>query len=65
MGDFKSLLSQEDKHNGEPVSSYEVDDFRTCCSLLGLSDLNFTGSHFTWINRKIWSKIDKVLINPH
>jgi len=65
LGNFNSLLSQEDKHNGKPVSSYEVADFRTCCSVLGLSDLNFTGSHFTWTNRKIWSKIDRVLANPH
>jgi hypothetical protein len=57
LGDSNSLLSEEDKHNGEPVSSYEVADFRTCCSMLGLSDLNFIGSHFTWTNGKIWSKI--------
>ena len=65
LGDFNSLLSQEDKHNGEPVSSYEVSDFRTCCSMLGLSDLNFTGCKFTWTNGKIWSKIDRVLVNPY
>ena len=43
LGDFNSLLTQEDKYNGEPVSSYEVSDFRTYCSMLGLFDLNFTG----------------------
>jgi hypothetical protein len=65
LGDFNSLLSQEDKHNGELVSSYEVSNFRTCCSMLGLSDLNFIGCKFTWTNGKIWSKIDRVLVNPY
>ena len=53
LGDFNSILSQDDKHNGEHVSSYEVSDFRTCCSVLGLSDLNYTGCQFTWTNEKI------------
>jgi len=65
LGDFNSILSQDDKHNGEPVSSYEISDFRTCCSVLGLSDLNYTGCQFTWTNGKIWSKIDRVLVNPY
>lgn len=28
LGDFNSVLSQGDKHNGEAVSTYEVSDFR-------------------------------------
>lgn len=47
LGDFNLLLSQDDKHNGEPVSNYKVSDFRDCCSNLGLTDLNFTSCHFT------------------
>jgi hypothetical protein len=64
LGDFNSILSQEDKHNGDPVSSYEVSDFRACYSDLGLSDLNYTGCHYTWSNGTIWTKIDRVLANP-
>jgi hypothetical protein len=33
LGDFNSMLSQEDKYNGAPVSSYEVLDFRECCAI--------------------------------
>ena len=65
LGDFKLLLSQDDKHNGETISSYEVLDFRDCCSNLRLTNLNFIGCHFTWINWKIYSKIDRVLVNPY
>jgi len=63
MGDFNSVLSRNDKHNGEPVSTYETSDFRDCCTDLGLVDLNFTGCHFTWNNGRVWSKIDRVLVN--
>jgi hypothetical protein len=65
MGDFNSVLSQTDKHNGEPVSTYETSDFRDCCTDLGLVDLNFTGCHFTWNNGRVWSKIDRVLVNSY
>ena len=64
LGDFNSLLSQSDKHRGELVSSYETSDFRQCCSDLGLSDLNYSGSHYTWSNGSVWSKLDRVLANP-
>jgi exonuclease III len=65
LGDFNSILSQEDKHNGEPVSTYEISDFRECCSDLGIADLNSTGSHFTWTNGTVWTKIDRVMVNTH
>ena len=55
LGDFNSILSQEDKHNGVPVSTYETSYFRNCCSDLGIADLNSTGSHFTWTNGTIWT----------
>ncbi|KAJ6973806.1 hypothetical protein NC653_033972 [Populus alba x Populus x berolinensis] len=64
LGDFNSLLSQADKHHGEPVSNYETTDFRQCCSDLGLTDLNYSGCHFTWSNGSVWSKLDLVLVNP-
>nr|TKR98958.1 hypothetical protein D5086_0000197870 [Populus alba] len=64
LGDFNSLLSQADKHDGEPVSNYETSDFRQCCSDLGLTDLNYSGCHYTWTNGRVWSKLDRVLVNP-
>ena len=64
LGDFNSMLSSVDKHNGAAVSSYETSDFRDCCSDLGLHDANFTGCHFSWTNGSVWCKLDRVLINP-
>jgi exonuclease III len=64
LGDFNSLLSPADKHHGEAVSTYETADFRQCCSDLGLLDLNYSGCHYTWSNGRVWSKLDRVLVNP-
>ena len=64
LGDFNSVLSSADKHNGEAVSLYETSDFRACCFDLGLHDVNFTGCHFSWTNGSVWSKLDRVMINP-
>jgi exonuclease III len=63
LGDFNSILSQEDKYNGNSISNYEVSDFRNCCAELHLAGLNFTGCHFTWSNGTMWSKIDRVMVN--
>jgi len=46
------------------VSNYEIVDFRQCCSDLGLIDLNYSGCHYTWSNGNVWSKLDRVLVNP-
>ncbi|KAJ6352955.1 hypothetical protein OIU76_002053 [Salix suchowensis] len=64
LGDFYSILSQDDKLNGNAVSMYEIYDFYNCCHDLGLFDLNYSGCHFTWSNGHVWSKIDTVLVNP-
>ena len=64
LGDFNSVLSSTDKHNGAAVSLYETIDFRACCFDLGLHDVNFTGCHFSWTNGSVWSKLDRVMINP-
>ena len=64
LGDFNPILSPSDKHNGEPVSNYETSDFRTCCSNLGLQDANYSGNHYSWTNGTVWSKLDRVLVNP-
>ncbi|KAJ6365127.1 hypothetical protein OIU76_029990 [Salix suchowensis] len=64
LGDFNSLLNQDDKLNGNAVSVYESTDFNKCCLALGLYDLNYTGCHYTWTNSSVWSKLDRVLVNP-
>ncbi|KAJ6370145.1 hypothetical protein OIU76_028422 [Salix suchowensis] len=54
----------DDKLNGSVVSTHEIAGFHKCYLDLGLSDLPYTGCHCTWSNGSIWSKIDRVLVNP-
>lgn len=61
MGDFNSVLITNDRHGHAQFSSYEVRDFLNCCIDLGLEDINSSGSHFTWANGSIWSKIGRAL----
>ena len=64
LGDFNAVLSQNDRHGEMLVSSYEISDFHSCCTDIGLSDVTYSGSHFTWNRGNKWSKIDRVMLNP-
>ncbi|XP_061371391.1 uncharacterized protein LOC133313955 [Gastrolobium bilobum] len=63
LGDFNTILCPSDKHHGNSVTAYETSDFRDCCEELGVTNLNNHGSHFTWTNGRVWSKLDRVLCN--
>ena len=64
LGDFNSVLSQLDRQDSAPVTTYEITDFHSCCMDIGLSDLLYSGCHFTWNRGLTWSKIDRVMANP-
>ncbi|VFQ76078.1 unnamed protein product [Cuscuta campestris] len=67
-GDFNTVLKQDEKIGGNPVSWEEVRPFQDCLNLCGLEDLPFEGPRFTWTNnqdydKRIYSKLDRVLGN--
>ncbi|GFZ13128.1 hypothetical protein Acr_23g0015130 [Actinidia rufa] len=61
--DFNSVLSGDEKLNGNPVTSYEVRDFQNCCYELGITDLRFSGVLHTWSSNSVWSKLDMAMVN--
>ena len=63
MGDFNSILRQDERVGGNSVSHYQTGDFAECCDGLGLTDLQYTGCHLTWSNGTVWSKLDRVMGN--
>ena len=63
MGDFNSILREEERVGGASVTHYQTGDLVDCCDGLGLSDLQYTGCQMTWTNGTIWSKLDRVLGN--
>ncbi|PSR91221.1 Endonuclease/exonuclease/phosphatase protein [Actinidia chinensis var. chinensis] len=63
LGDFNNVLSNGERINGMPVTTYEIREFKECCYDLGLSDLRSTGAFFTWTNNSVWCKLDRVMVN--
>ena len=47
LGDFNNVLNIEERINGQPVSMYEIREFKECCYNLGLSDTRSTGVFHT------------------
>ena len=43
----------------------EMVDFKTCLEDTELTKLKTTGAYYTWTNRTIWSKIDRVVANSY
>lgn len=67
-GDFNAVLNCEDRHQGNPVTSADVEDFQTCLQESELFEVRAIGDHFTWINNqkganRIWSNIDRSFAN--
>ena len=63
LGDFNNVLSNDEKVNGLPVSSYATRDFRNCCYDTDMSDMSSSGVFYTWSNNSIWCKLDRAMIN--
>ncbi|XP_021850758.1 uncharacterized protein [Spinacia oleracea] len=67
MGDFNCVLNT-DERVGSVVRLHEIQDFQSCVNTCGLVDAKLNGNFFTWNNkqqgsRRVFSKLDRVLIN--
>lgn len=63
MGDFNSVLSQDDRPVGSQVQIGEMRDFRDCVSICNLVEMPTLGREFTWTNGHVYNRIDKALVN--
>jgi hypothetical protein len=66
-GDFNVVMHSKEKWGKDNLNSYEL-EFRDCLNTLEVSDLNFSGSLFTWCNKQeascfVAKKLDRVLAN--
>lgn len=64
LGDFNSTLSLDERQGGLSPFEADMEDLISCTTTLGLEDVSSIGNGFTWTNGTIWSKIDRVLVNP-
>ncbi|KAF8095241.1 hypothetical protein N665_0339s0108 [Sinapis alba] len=64
MGDFNEIISPSEHSCGDQsTSSRGMRDFKECLQRCSLSDLQFSGTTFTWSNSSISKKLDRVLCN--
>ena len=63
-GDFNEIISpSEHSRADQSTSSRGMRDFRECLQRCSLSDLQFSGTSFTWSNSSVSKKLDRVLCN--
>ena len=68
IGDFNAILSPKDRLAGAPVYVNEIKDFADCVKAMGIHELQWKGSYYTWNNKQIGnarisSKIDRAFGN--
>ncbi|XP_074298627.1 uncharacterized protein LOC141629546 [Silene latifolia] len=68
MGDFNIVRYAHEKISNTPPDLTDMTDFNSCLSEYGLDDMHGSGSDFTWFNKqevntRVYSKLDRVLIN--
>ncbi|KAF3672647.1 hypothetical protein T459_05081 [Capsicum annuum] len=62
-GDFNTPLHKDDRRGGNSIVEAETRDFQKAVEDLNLVDMKATGRQFTWTNKHVWSKIDRVICN--
>lgn len=55
MGDFNTLMDEEDRISGAPVHE---SNFRGFMNNIGIAEIKTIGRRYTWTNNHIHSKID-------
>lgn len=68
MGDFNDVIKEEEKKGGNGICKRHVYEYTNCMDFCNLLDLEFSGSIFTWVNKRditglIQQRFDKVWAN--
>ena len=63
LGDFNSILYSGDRMAGTEIQDFEVWPLADCIASCKLQQLRHRGPCFTWTNKTVWSRIDRVCIN--
>ncbi|KAJ8421024.1 hypothetical protein Cgig2_020050 [Carnegiea gigantea] len=63
LGDFNTILSKEDRYGGNHVEDHDIQELTNFMANCKVLEMPSSGAFFTWTNKTIWSKIDRVFIN--
>ncbi|KAJ8429857.1 hypothetical protein Cgig2_023094 [Carnegiea gigantea] len=50
---------------GNEVADHELEDLNNLFHTCELQEMRWTGDYYSWTNKTIWSRIDRVLINAY
>ncbi|KAL0295687.1 UNVERIFIED_CONTAM: hypothetical protein Scaly_3092700 [Sesamum calycinum] len=62
-GDFISILHLSERQGGGYPRHHSMEEFQQTIFDCGLIDIGFEGSQFTWTNKRIWQRLDRVLFS--
>ena len=65
IGDFNAVIKESDRMGGNNVVDSEIKEFAECIEACELWELRTIGAHFTWTNKTIWSRFDRVFVNHY
>ena len=63
LGDFNTILSKNERIGGNEVTDHEIQELSNFMLNCEVQELTSSGAFFTWTNKTIWSKLDRVFIN--
>lgn len=69
IGDFNDVISSTEKSGGRSIYRNRVNAYKDMVDDCGFIDLGFTGSHFTWLNKRqgpglIKQRLDRAWASP-
>ena len=65
VGDFNSVLYTHDRIGGTSILATEIQEFADTVRDCGLAELPFHGPYYSWTNKTVWSRIDRVFVNTY
>jgi hypothetical protein len=63
LGDFNSITYPDDRYNSSEVPNYETKNFLEWITSANVLEAHSLGCFYTWTNRTVWSRIDRVFFN--
>ena len=63
LGDFNSMLYKDDRKGGTEVQDHEVNYLNNLIEQCDLQELRWIWPYFSWSNKMVWSRIDRVFTN--
>jgi len=65
LGDFNAILHSPDRIGGTEVNDLEIRDFADCMLNCELQEMRSMGAYYSWTNKTIWTRIDRVFHNSY